>query len=353
MALLLHLADPFSLSRNQFAAACRWFARWRELAKVLPRPDERPKSGCIAIDLAQACPIHELAGEPEEGRWLAVGSVLRKMSQRLESLAAGEMPEILKLGSALSSAACVELLEHLVERLRHSHVVAPVPEAWAGEASATVAVGLESIHRLLGGRRPDEKPAAYRDRLGAEQIAVFGHVVRRQEGEAKAEGWRVVGQQPGGVALLRPVDSVEPRLVFRSLLAVRVPGQERYALAATTRLCSRAIATGPDNRGFELRVSLTVLPGEPGPLLAEMREKPTGKINTHPALFLAGDTDRATMVVLPIGLTARAMSIRFLDTLDARPLDFRLAALRERGGNYEIWTCARSDDAKELALESD
>ena len=60
MAFLLHLADFFSLSRGQFAAACRWFTRWRELAKVLPKPDERPKLCCILLDLIQGQPISEV-----------------------------------------------------------------------------------------------------------------------------------------------------------------------------------------------------------------------------------------------------------------------------------------------------
>ena len=133
MALLLHLSDPSSLSRGQFAAACRWFARWRELAKILPRPDERPKSGCLVVDLARDMPLSPAACTPQEGRWLAVGPVLRKMAQRLESLAAGEMPEILKLGSNLSAADCVTLLNRLRESLRNPRRPGEYPRA-AGRA---------------------------------------------------------------------------------------------------------------------------------------------------------------------------------------------------------------------------
>ena len=56
-------------------------------------------------------------------------------------------------------------------------------------------------------------------KLRAEQIAVFGHVVRKQEKGVKGENWRVVRQAPGVLHLLRHLGSGEPRLAFRNLLA--------------------------------------------------------------------------------------------------------------------------------------
>jgi hypothetical protein len=336
MVLLLHLACPFALSRGQFAAASHWFARWREQATVLDKPDESPKSCCIALDLSQDKPIHDNLHAARFGRWLSVTKVLRKIYQRLERLAKGESPESLKLGSGLSTEACVALLNVLSDQLKYPRQGAS--EAFGQIPSITVAAGLENIHRLLGGKGLKESAAAvspYGSYLSGEQIAVFGHVVRNTDGveENKTETWRMAKQGPGELQLLRPAGSGEARLVLKGLLAVQLPQHEHCSLATINCLSSR-------NDG-NLVVIASLFSGNPVPLLAEIREKTTGKTSRHPAFMLPEEEGGSPpSVFLPAGLPPRALSIRFHEALEQSPLRLRLLDLLERGGDNERWSFA-------------
>ena len=339
MAVLLHLACPFSLSRTQFAAACRWLARWRELAKVLVKADERPKSCCIALDLAQGRPIHEAAESAQVARWISVGAILRKMSQRLELLAAGELPEILKLGSGLSSEACVALLNLLCERF-HSPL-STAPESVGEVPPALVAVGLDNLYRLLGGtglKDPAATPS-FGSKLSADQIAVFGHVVRTQEKSGKVERWLIVRQAPGVLNLLRSPDCGDSRLAFRSLLAFQMPAAQTFELGVVSSVCARNKKDRADENSAGLSVSVIRLAGDPQPVLAEIREKSTGRTSVHPAFLLPAQGEQPASVVLPASLHARAASIRFLDGREQAAISLQLSTIIERGSDHERWSC--------------
>lgn len=334
MVLLLHLARPFTLSRAQFAAVNRWFARWREQAAVLSGPEESPKSRCLALDLSQDQPLHDKLGGARVGRWLSVKGVLRKMRERVELLAAGESPESLKLGSGLSSEACVELLNTLSENLKNpKKTTADLP----GEGSSIALVaGLETIYRFLGGTRLKESVApssSFASRLSHEQIALFGHVARDtwENTEKLAEQWQLMRLKPGELQLTRPAGSGSVRLVLRSLLAIQLSQNVNCSLALVSSLHMRCDGS--------LCITASLLPGAPAPLLAELREKPAGKISRHPACLLSQENGESS-VCLPVGLQARALSIRFYEGREQSLLGVRLLGLIERGGDYERWSIA-------------
>lgn len=342
MILLLHLACPSGLTRGQFAAASQWLARWRELAKLRAKPDLRPKSCCVALDLSQDRPLHDPRLTPRTGRWLSLNGIVRKMQQRLELLAAGEFPESLKLGSGLSSDACVALLKNLSDHLRFP--LQPVAEVPAEAASVLVAIGLETIHRALAGKGLKDNPLtplARGGKLSADQIAIFGHVVREAEtvvekgdADSKSENWRIVQLEPGLLHLLRPAGRNETRLSLRGLLAIKLPQNEQYTLATISRLNSR----GLDGCG-EMFISASLFFGEPEPLIAEMREKPTNRVSRHPAFLLPAENDGLpSSVLMPAGLTGRALSIRFIEAREQHPLELHLDALIERGSDCERWS---------------
>lgn len=329
MILLLHLARPFELSRGQFAAAGRWFARWREQAAVLDAPDDSRKGHCAALDLAQDNAIHE-HGAAAIPRWLALSGVLRKMRQRLEALAAGDTPEHLKLGGGLSAEACTALLNILADNLRNP--LPPPRPAPPGAPELALLSGVESIYRQLGGK--DLKPTAaglLGDRRMHEQIVLFGHAARAGADDAeKPETWRIVREEGGVLHLCRSTDGGTARLGARALLAIRRPGETRYVLANIGSLHTASDGT--------LHAMLRMLPGKARTLVAEIRERVGGKLSRHPALLLpAVDAAGAPpSVVLPAGLPARAQSIELHgDDGTAIRLDARI----EHGSDYERWTC--------------
>ena len=335
MALLLHLADPFSLTRGQFAAVTRWLARWREQAKVLVAPDTDSKSFCISFDLAQGQPIYDVRCVVGSSRWLSVGMVVRKIRQRLERLTAGESPESLKLGSGLSSEACVSLLNLLYERLASPQE--SVLPARADAPMMAVGIGLENCHGLLGGKGLKEfVSSSTNSTLHADQLAIFGHVVRETESEAKTESWQIMGQVPGIMHLLRTRESGEPRLALRTLLALQQ--QKKYTLATISSLYVRSATE--ESAGGALCITASLLPGKAVPLIAELREKPAGKLSRHPAFLLQGEGAQPASVILPAGLHARSLSIGFREARGQTPLKFQLTALIERGGDNERWSCS-------------
>lgn len=332
MTLLLHLARPFELSRNQFAAATRWLARWREQAEITATPDGRSKSHHIALDLSLDCPTMAPGSAPGIPRWLAIDNVLRKMRKRVESLAAGESPEELKLGSGISSAACSALLNTLSENLKHPlPIAAPVQP---GSPAASVAVGLENIHRQLGGKslKQAEEPSSI-NRREQEQIAIFGHVARASEeaNAVKPESWLLAaGAGSGELRLCRPPGNGNSRLNNKCLLAVQLPGAPRFALATVFSLCMHADGS--------LHAVARLLPGEPLPLVAEVGERPMGKVSRQPAFLLPGaePVDGPPSVFLPAGVPARALSIKLHHQ---QALAIKLSSCIERGSDYERWIC--------------
>lgn len=330
MTLLLHLVRPFELSRGQFAAATRWLARWREQAEVLIEPDPDPKARSIALDLTQDSPIHTANGTPGIGRWLATGDVLRKMRKRIESLAAGETPENLKLGSGLSVEACSALLSALADSIRHPQAAAAgVP---VNAPVAEVVGGLEAIHRQLGGKSlKAEALSSTSNRRNHEQIAIFGHVREdpNESDKVRPEEWRVVEEKPTVFKLNRAAATGVARLANRNLIAVRLPDHPHYALATLSCLYSRCDGS--------LYAVARRLPGEAVPSIVEVRERGTGKTSRQPVFLLpaVGPLGRPASLVLPAGLSARAQS---LILQQENTLSIRLCACLERGSDYECWS---------------
>lgn len=332
MVLLLHLARPFTLSRSQLSAATRWFARWREQATLRSTPGDARTGHCIALDLRHGGATPPTPGpRAAEPRWLALGGVLRKMRKRLEALAAGGVPEELKLGSGLSAEACSALLKILTENLQQ-----PLPAltvAGPGAPTAALLSGFDPIYRQLGGKslKAFDEASLRRDRRAHEQIAVFGHIVRTEENDAvQAEAWRIAARDGQTLHLCRPPAGDATRFSPRALIALQLPGAGHYALAHIASLCC-------DDDGT-LHAFAQLLPGTVQTMVAEVYERASGRSERHPAFLLpaVGGGAYPAQALLAAGLAARAQSINLLQD-DGKTL--RLDHCIERGSDYERWAC--------------
>jgi hypothetical protein len=336
MALMLHLARPFSLSGEQLAAAVRWLARWREQARIVEQADADTGSGVclIALDLAADGPVHE-GGEdrpPRLSRWLSLGSVQRKLRQRREALTAGESPESLKLGGDLSAENCAALLETLADHLQHPLPgVSAVPAEVGGMPKLPVGAGLAAIHRLLGGKGLDEAPPPDGERSGEEKPAVLRQVTRKApRAQAGPESWRLARREDHEWTLLRLPENGASRLSLHGLIAVKMRG---YALALITGLWQ-------DDGGI-LYCSVHPLAGEAVPRIAEIRNWMTGEVARHPAFQLPANEERARdLLLLPAGVLVRASGVRFLDSDGELLMGLRVADCLERGSEVDFWRAA-------------
>ncbi|MDR2787609.1 MAG: hypothetical protein LBD06_04475 [Candidatus Accumulibacter sp.] len=339
MALMLHLARPFSLSSGQLAAVTRWLARWRERVQIDEQAPEA-RHDPIPLDLAADRPVREGEGKARQPRWLSLGSVQRKIRQRLDALAAGESPESLRLGDKLSAENCMTLLNRLADNLRRP------PQALPADAenlpSLSVGAGLAFIHCLLGGKGFENAlraaSAGDDDLFTRNRQAVYGHVApEAPHAEAEPEHWRLARRESDELVLLRLPGEGKSRLVLHGLLAVGQQEERKdYLLAVITALWQ--------NDDGILFCSADPLPGRVTPRVAEIRNWVTGEVARHPAFQLGAAGDRAQdVMLLPAGVLVRASGIRFFDDGGELQFELRVSDCLERGDEVEFWRVPSND----------
>ncbi len=330
MALLMHLADPFALSHNQLQTVTLWLARWRELVVVRTRPETRSRARALPLDLATPRGIHDGQLPPAEGRWLVLDGVLRKMRKRIESLHDGVSPESLKLGKAISAEASIDLLEKLSERLHFPSFNDPF--GLADTEPVDVSADLEGIYRLVGGRSLQEDlTESSIHRFKVDQLAIFGHVVDPDAHlPQKVEIWRAEPSTGTQLSLRRDVGQEGKRLIFGSVLGVRVSPAARWRLAIVNRLSMREDWMSAGANVFDEEVS---------PLLMAVTEKGSNASSKHPALLLEG-AGEGLQAILPAGLLARTNRCRFYNGIDPLPLELLPKILITRYGDSERWLLA-------------
>lgn len=330
MAVLLHLCRPGELSRSQFAAAARWLARWREQASIHTTPDEVRNARCVVVDLAADAPLHLGETAPAMPRWIAIDAVLAKLKGRVKALREGQTPEELKLGSGLPADACIALLQFLHGALQNPPPAAPAVRENA--RSVGLVAALDGIYRLLGGSGLVEAaaPTAQSNRRAAEQIAIFGRVVRPEATAATAvatDFWQVLAETAGEMSLRRSAGSSDIRLGSRALVAIQ--DGPRVALAVV-----RYVLAQEDGSLF---AALRLLPGQAVPMLASAQERGTNRQVQHPAVFLPASTHAGTpaSLFLASGVAGRLSRIDVADLPDG----LRVGQPFERGANFERLRC--------------
>lgn len=335
MALLLHLANSFALTRTQFATAARWLVRWRELVVVQDLPETRAKSCCAALDLVATTALHDNCKPAEQPRWLVLDAVLRKMRKRLESLNAGESPESLKLGSNLSAEACATLLETLSDHLRMPASSVPHPVGEGGDVE--VVWGIDNIYRQLGGRNLAEPSptTTYVGRVRTDQLAVFGHVVDPSRDQmVPCEAWRIERHAGGTIDLRRQVDAEGTRMALRHILALRMAPKSPWLLATTSRLSAH---------GHDVSLTAALEASNLQPVIAVQWDGTFGKTVRSPGLLHTGPGGERR-VMLPPGLNPQTRAVRLVDAQMETPLPGSPAQLVERGGDHECWSLVLPDE---------
>lgn len=333
MAILTHLADPYSMQHSQLTAALQWLARWRELAVVQAPSDARPNAYGIALDLSSPNkPEHE---SPTR-RQVVFSAIARKMEKRLKALKDGVPPEDLRLGKLMPPEAAIGLLEKLFTRL-YAPALTPLRADETQTQPMEILCALEGLYRLMGGISLQEKqPETSVARIKAERLAIFGHVADPKNlAPIVFETWQVA-PPAGGATLNMQRDAAQDgkRLTPGSLLGIRqTPGAE-LRLANVTRLCMQ---------GDQLMADIGLLPGKISPLIVEVTEKISNATFQYPALLLTGP-DASLQAILPAGVLARSLRCRLYDGADSALLKLAPQVLIERHGDNERWRLAAVAD---------
>lgn len=330
MAILMHLADPFSLSHGQLLTVIQWISRWRELVTVQAQPDATPTNTyantcCVVLDLSSP---KEPASDSTTQRWVSFITVFHKIQKRIKALKAGTPPENLKLGKTTTPEVSLSLLEKLSILLRHP-MFEPARAGTAETQPIEVLTTMEDVYRLIGGASLQEsQPEESVARIKAERLAIFGHTADpRNLIPVAIETW-LAGPPIGAILNLRR-STVQNgrRLIFGSLLGIRQTPEAELCLATIARL-----STHSDQ--FMADVSLST--EKVSPLIMEVTEKISNAVLRYPALLLTGP--EGLQAIVPTGLLARANRCRIYDGADSTLLKLVPQTLVERYGDNERWT---------------
>ena len=151
-ALLLALADPFSMSVRQIELADRWLGQWAR--KVFPYAKQRESEGpVIIIDLegAHGAVLANTASgtHPASARFGYPAKLATSVRGRLKRLVGGSTPAELQLGDDVSAEAATTLLTHLDARWHQ------LPAAGRRKRSTAIEIaagGTEAAYFRVGGR---------------------------------------------------------------------------------------------------------------------------------------------------------------------------------------------------------
>ena len=322
-AYLLRQIDPYRLTAGQLAVANRAIRRWRELTGFQTSPATSAKSQLL--DLSSL-----LNATPSEGmpRWLDVHPVSRKLRQRIDALNTGEAPEALKLGSELSSQACIALLEAMNLSLQ------PQPAEMApAQGEIDLAFGCDHAYALMRGELPNPPASAASQHtpLSYQRMAMFGSerdgagLVKNIERAIPIprETWHM---QEGRAT--RENDEKSPRHVTNCLVAASVEKVIRLGVL-------QSLQTGP---GGELSARLQWFPEkvEAGKLKRSPQQDPR-----HPAIpvFVLHGKDGLSVLV-PVNAGTRMGSGMVLESCSVEHL--LPTRIIERGVDFIRYACQPS-----------
>lgn len=331
MAILMHLADPYSLQHSQLSAAHQWLSRWRELVTVQAPPDTSPRAYSVVLDLS--FPKEPAEDSPTQRRIL-FDAVFRKIGKRVKALKAGASLDDLRLGKLMTPEASLGLLEKLGMRL-----YSPQPVPVCGTATETqsmqVIYTLEDIYRLIGGGNfhaiQSEMSVA---RIKAERLAIFGHTADPKNlAPILFETWQATSPAGTTLDLKREANQTGKRLAPGNLLGIRQTPESELRLATIIRLLTQ---------DDEFMASISFLAGTISPLIAEVTEKISNATFQYPALLIAG-SGNILQAILPANVLSRALRCRLYNGLDATLLKLEPHSLIERHGDSERWNLATLD----------
>ena len=319
-AYLLRQIDPYRLTAGQLAVANRAIRRWRELTGFQTSPATSAKAQLL--DLSSL-----LDATPSEGmpRWLDVHPVSRKLRQRIDALNAGEAPEALKLGSELSSQACIALLEAMDLSLQpHQAEISPT------QGEIALVFGCDHAYALIRGELPNPPAAAATQHtpLSYQRMAMFGS---ERDGAGLVKGieraipipretWRM---QEGRA--IRENAEGSPRHVTNCLVASSIDKVVRLGIL-------QSLQSGPSG---ELSARLKWFPEklEAGKLKRSPQQDPR-----HPAIpvFVLHDKDGLSVLV-PVNAGTRMGSGLALESTSVEHL--LPTRIIERGVDFIRYAC--------------
>ncbi|HXF67519.1 MAG TPA: hypothetical protein VNK67_12590 [Burkholderiales bacterium] len=336
-ALLVHLANPFSLSARQAAFVARWLERWAPLAGIAARPLPAGPIAPLAVDLAGSggiVPGAEIEPSPSL-RYLDLEQLAKTLRHTINLLKQGQSPASLGLGEDARQPGCENLLMLLYVQWCRAGTARQEERAQAAE-QAEVCLGLDAVHWHVGGGRAARVPGELTSRE-KQDLDAYGFIARVEHPEAQAaapplEPWQVLNHSASGFMCMLREPKSGTRIGHNQLLAVRRTGGRQFHLGMVQWL--RMEETG------EIYCGVRLFPGLPQAIAVRPSNfSPVGLPRNERALLLPEVPAPATpaTLVLPAGWF---QSGRFVELYTDRKHVAKLLDLLEKGADFDRGTIA-------------
>ncbi|MFM9967952.1 MAG: hypothetical protein ACKVQK_06080 [Burkholderiales bacterium] len=335
--LMLHLANPATLSQREFDWVARWTNRWAR--KVTLSTAAERESG-LAVDLGGetgATWTHEFHGKMSI-RFLHCATLRHSIRSRIKKLDAGATPADLNLGKDCPPSAARTLLEKLLNDWGDAPRARQFPRRDAAGKIELVS-GFAGIRRALSAdNQEDEDISPWRyTRQQVEEIHLFQRVAKglgAQKTEANQEHWEILDESANGFGLRRSL--VGSRLAHGQLVAVRPQGASQFIFCDVRWLSQSAENNAPTlPRGeAKLCIGAKAMPGMPQACgVRSLADSPASGGAWSVAFVLSLSKGLAPQIVLPLGWyqAEREVEIKFQQSR----FRVRLEQILARGYDYQ------------------
>jgi cyclic-di-GMP-binding protein len=326
-ALLLALADPYSLTVRQIELVDRWLGQWAR--KVFPYVKQRESEGpVIVIDLEGAhgavLAASTSAAQGASVRFGYPAKLATSVRGRLKRLAGGTTPAELQLGDDVSSEAATVLLTHLDAHWQHVPAGAQRKRSTAVEI---VAGGIEAGYFRVGGRSFRRVDPLGRDTDVTKYLQTVGGISdfdRRKDESERSWPWeKWYGACEWREASVRHQSGGAYHWFLDELVVVREEGQVRLGYVSR-------VAIDPDGG---VALSLKLWAGDPGVHAVRLVNPNGSEEPPVPALILSETPEEPTTLVM----SPRAfIPNRIMRCDESGPVrKFKLTHIVQRGGDFE------------------
>ncbi len=333
--LLMHLANPFSLSVRQMSFVQRWLDKWATLVGLAAQPLAPGPIPSLAVDLGGTSGValaNDLKPQPNL-RYLDLESLSKTLRQTINLLKQGQTCGQLGLGDDARQPGCENLLMLLyVQWCRPG--TARNEDRRETAVAASVCFGIPAVHFQLSGGRAFRQPGELTSRE-RQDLDTFGYIsrVERETGsndDAALETCQILNHSASGFMCIQREPDGKARISHNQLLAVRRSGSKHFHLGMVQWLRIE------ENNGLCCGVRL--FPGTPEAIAARPSNlTPAGSSRYERALLLPEVSAPATpaTLILPGGWF---QSGRFVEMYSDRKHVSKLLNLLEKGSDFDRGT---------------
>ncbi len=333
-ALLMFLANPYSLSVRQSTFVRRWLEKWASLVSLThqaPPPSQIP---LLAVDLSGDAGVRFAeAAEPPSVRYLDLEQLAKTLRQTINLLKQGQTPAQLGLGEDARQPGCENLLMLLYVQWCRAGT-ARAEERLASQERSTVCLGITAAHFHASGGKHFRQPGELTAREKRD-LDTFGYISRvdheiAQADDCGTETWLILNHSASGFMCMSRQPDGRARIAHNQLLAVRRESGKQFHIGMVQWVKIDA--------NDELQCGVRLFPGSPEAVAVRPSNfNPAGSSRYERALVLPEVPAPATpaTIVLPSGWF---QSGRFVEIFAERRQVAKLLNLLEKGSDFDRGT---------------